>query len=129
MHGGDVCTCGPMVTWNRLSGESPPIKNRLGPLFLRKYSRALMALSTSFCLAGSSSCEGTDWECCIGDRLGTPTADACLCGWLSDVSPVILGGSEGRQWAYLMTGLDEYEGLLLVRRGTSGGSTPPLVAS
>ena len=53
-----------MVTWNLLSGESPPIRNRLGPLCLSKYSLALMALSTSFCLCESScwAVPGTETE-------------------------------------------------------------------
>ncbi len=109
-----LLTCGPIVTWKRLSGESPPIKNLLGPLFLRKYSRAFIALSTSFCLAGSRRW-GTDCECSIVGLLYTILA--CCAG---EISPPPLGGREGRRRGG--GGLGWYEGLLLLRRGRSRGS-------
>ena len=72
-------TCGPMVTWNRLSGASPPTRNRFGPLWCSRYSLALMARSTSFCLMESSCCVGC-WVAVVTRGLFA-VGEGWLCLW------------------------------------------------
>lgn len=70
------------MTWNRLSRESPPIRNLFGPLCLRKYRRALMARSNMRCRV-TSKCSS---------RAGTE-ANELSCGFLEEA--MLMGGTTG----------------------------------
>lgn len=89
----NFCTWGPIITRNLWFGESPPIRNELGPVCCRRYSLTFIAFSTRcwFSVAICASKTG------VGDALLGVLGPGELEGELDGVF-LRWGGDAGRRF-------------------------------
>lgn len=112
---GYLYTCGPIITLNLWSGESPPIRNEFGPICWRRYSRSLSTLAIRFFVSWPPP--GVDllnWNhnqiplfiIFITNLIGKCKAQIQLCRvirspWKLNLAKVTQGRGETSQWVDL----------------------------